>query len=217
MLIGAWLVLPTLCAAATPGPGGATDVTVVLETIVGNIEIAVDTGRAPYSAGAFLALVDDGSLEREGTFYRAVRKNENDRGHPAIDVIEGGLLTPPSSLPGIRHESTRQTGLRHLDGTVSLGRGAALGKPGGNATGADFFICIGDQPALDMGGGRDPFGDHQGFAAFGRVTQGMSVVRKIQELPTGAASGDAYTSGQMLDPPVRILRAYRKRTPTTKP
>ena len=38
-------------------------------------------------------------------------------------------------------------------------------------SGSAFFICIGDQPSLDFGGMRNP--DGQGFAAFGRVVEGM--------------------------------------------
>ena len=61
-----------------------------------------------------------------------------------------------------------------------------------------FFICIGDQPSLDFGGMRNP--DGQGFAAFGRVVDGMDVVLAIHRAP--------YEE-QQLTPPVRILRVYR--------
>jgi peptidyl-prolyl cis-trans isomerase A (cyclophilin A) len=62
-----------------------------------------------------------------------------------------------------------------------------------------FFICIGDQPQLDEGGKRNP--DGQGFAAFGRVVDGMDVVRKIHASPA---------SGQTLTPAVRIVRIRRR-------
>ena len=45
----------------------------------------------------------------------------------------------------------------------------------------EFFICVGDQPSLDFGGNRNP--DNHGFAAFGKVIEGMNVVRKIHEQP----------------------------------
>jgi peptidyl-prolyl cis-trans isomerase A (cyclophilin A) len=45
----------------------------------------------------------------------------------------------------------------------------------------ELFICIGDQPSLDFGGKRNP--DNQGFAAFGKVVEGMEVARAIQTLP----------------------------------
>ena len=60
---------------------------------------------------------------------------------------------------------------------------------------SDFFFCIGDQPSLDFGGMRNP--DGQGFAAFGRVVDGMDVVRTIQHQPH---------DGQSLTPPVMIQK-----------
>ena len=63
---------------------------------------------------------------------------------------------------------------------------------------SEFFICVGDQPELDFGGHRNP--DGQGFAAFGRVVDGMEVVRAIQGLPA---------DGQMLQDVVRIVNVQR--------
>ena len=94
-----------------------------------------------------------------------------------IEVIQGGLYEDDEIVkhPPIRHETTKETGLKHLDGTLSMARM----EPGTAST--EFFICIGDQPELDFGGRRNP--DGQGFAAFGKVVEGMDVVRKIQQLP----------------------------------
>ena len=100
---------------------------------------------------------------------------------------------PPPRLPAIVHETTRQTGLRHKDGTVSMARGAP-----GTAT-AEFFICIGDQPALDFGGGRNP--DGQGFAAFGQVVQGMDVVRALH----AKAGAEQWLKAPIAIGPVRRL------------
>ena len=66
-----------------------------------------------------------------------------------------------------------------------------MARAGPNSATSDFFICIGDQPALDFGGHRNL--DGQGFAAFGRVTEGMAIVRAIQGSPA---------NGQQLDPPI---------------
>jgi peptidyl-prolyl cis-trans isomerase A (cyclophilin A) len=77
-------------------------------------------------------------------------------------------------------EHTSATGLCHRDGTISMARFAP------DSAQADFFICIGDQPELDVGGTRNP--DGQGFAAFGQVTQGMDVVRMIHQQPQHAQS-----------------------------
>jgi peptidyl-prolyl cis-trans isomerase A (cyclophilin A) len=178
---------------AAPAPN------VKLVTSVGTIIIACDTIHAPLSAHAFLACVTSHSYDG-GIFTRVVRP-ENDHGHPVISVVQGAARAG-TKAPPVAHESTRQTGLKHLDGTVSLPRDAV-----GSATGAEIFICVGDQPALDFGARRNP--DGQGFAAFGRVTSGMDIVRRIWAMDAGGPSPDAYTQGQMLRTPVAILTATR--------
>ena len=90
-------------------------------------------------------------------------------------------------------ETTKQTGLHHTNGTISMARGAPA-----SAT-SSFFICINDQPSLDFGGKRNP--DGQGFAAFGKVTKGMDVVKKIQQLYPD--------QGQYFKPPVTIISIDR--------
>ena len=95
-------------------------------------------------------------------------------------------------LPAIPIERTRDTGLKHLDGTLSMAR------DGPDSAQDEIFVCIGPQPELDFGGKRNR--DGQGFAAFGHVTKGMDVVRKIQQSPA---------EGQTLKPAIRIQRAVR--------
>ncbi len=111
-----------------------------------------------------------------------------------IEVIQGGLGFQESEdrLPPISHETTAETGILHTDGTISMARNA----PG--SASSEFFICIGDQPELDFGGRRNP--DGQGFAAFGRVIDGMDVVRAIQGQPADR---------QMLRDVVRIVSVQR--------
>ncbi len=188
-----------LILAATVGSAHA-DVHVILETDLGEIEIAVDTTHAPVSAGSFLEFVDRGLYEG-ASFYRTVRP-DNDNGSPIISVIQGGVQDPSISLPPVAHETTEDTGILHTDGVVSLARS----EPG-TASGAAFFICIGDQPSLDFGGTRNP--DRQGFAAFGRVLSGMDVVHAIHREDASAASDSDYTKGQILTRPIRIRAARR--------
>jgi peptidyl-prolyl cis-trans isomerase A (cyclophilin A) len=178
--------------------GGAGPVRVKLETALGVMEIALDTAHAPISAGDFLKYVDRG-LFAGAAFYRTVRPDD-DINPVRIDVIQGGLLDDKKMLPPIVHEATVKTGLRHRNGTLSIGRDA----PGTGTAGA-FFICIGDQPALDFGGKRNP--DGQGFAAFGQVVHGMDVVRKIWRSPIDAdAQGMAH---EMLKPQIAISGVHR--------
>jgi peptidyl-prolyl cis-trans isomerase A (cyclophilin A) len=195
------VVLAVCGAAVLAAAGSASPVGVTLETSAGEIDVEVDLARAPLSAADFLRYVDRGLYDGAG-FYRVVRA-DNDHGSPKIAVIQGGLLDESRALPPVAHETTRDTGITHRDGTISLARGAP-----GTGSAAAFFICVGDQPALDYGGTRNP--DRQGFAAFGRVVRGMEVVRKIHAMAADGAPDSEYTKGQILAEPVVIRRAYRE-------
>ncbi len=173
---------------------------VTLVTTAGEIDIEVFEKQAPLSSADFLRYAGKG-LYDGATFYRVVRA-DNDHGTPKIEVIQGGVADD-KALPPIEHETTKATGIRHTDGTVSLARGKV-----GTGSAAAFFICIGDQPALDFGGMRNP--DGQGFAAFGRVIRGMDVVRAIQKMPADGAADSEYMKGQILSKPVVIEKAVRK-------
>jgi peptidyl-prolyl cis-trans isomerase A (cyclophilin A) len=174
-----------------------TNPRVALETPEGRIVLEIEAAHAPVTAANFLRYVDRG-LFRGASFYRVVRP-DNDRNPASITVIQGGLGDGPPRLPPIAHETTKTSGLKHLAGTISMARD----KPG-SAT-SEFFIVLEDAPALDFGGARNP--DGQGFAAFGRVVQGLDVARRIN---AGQASGgDAYVKGQILDRPVPITAARR--------
>ncbi len=143
----------------------------------------------------FLRYVDAGHYTG-GVFHRTVKLNPDNQPNNTvkIEVIQAGPSPEQKELfPAIPLERTSKTGLRHVDGAVSMARAEPDSAQG------DFSICIGPQPELDFGGKRNP--DGQGFAAFGRVVGGMDVVRKIHQSPVEA---------QRLTPPVKILRIRRK-------
>lgn len=174
-----------------------------LDTDLGSIVLELDPDKAPGTAANFLRYVDqkryDGSR-----FYRVVRPDNQAANPVKIEVIQGGLQNDTTkAFPPIPQETTRKTGLKHLDGTLSLARG----QP--NSGASEFFICINDQPELDFGGKRNP--DGQGFAAFGRVVSGMDVVRRIQRGETGSPGPtNAYANpSQLLKTPVTIRKAER--------
>jgi peptidyl-prolyl cis-trans isomerase A (cyclophilin A) len=152
----------------------STTVRTRVDTVLGTFVVAVDTAVAPVTTANYLAYVDRKLLDG-GSVYRLVNlANQSPDTRHKIEVVQWGMNLPddkPTPLPTIRHETTRETGLKHLDGTVSMARNG----PGSAA--AEFFICIGDQPELDFGGGRNP--DGHGFAAFGQVVEGMDVVRAL--------------------------------------
>ena len=191
----------TMMSAVVAVAVAQSETVVVLETELGDIGIAVYEDRAPISSASFLAHVDGGYYEG-AAFYRAVT-TENDNGSPLIEVIQGGVIGEETDLPPVAHESTRDTGILHEDGVVSLGR-----TEPGTASGAAFFICIGDQPGLDFGEMRNP--DGLGFAAFGRVVDGMDVVHAIHRREANGPSETPYTEGQMLTEFVNIASAYRQ-------
>jgi peptidyl-prolyl cis-trans isomerase A (cyclophilin A) len=151
---------------------------VVFKTDAGNITVELYPDKAPITANNFLRYVDAKSFDGSA-FYRVVRMDNQPTSPVKIEVIQGGLDSTHRErrLPAIAHETNDKTGIKHLDGTISMGRTA----PG--SASSEFFFCINDQPELDFGGKRNP--DGQGFSAFGRVVKGMAVVRKIQQGETG--------------------------------
>jgi peptidyl-prolyl cis-trans isomerase A (cyclophilin A) len=185
--------------SAQPRDIAGAAVRVALETDLGTILVEVYPQAAPVSAGDFLRYVDEG-LYADAGFYRVVRP-DNDHGTPVISAVQGGVLDLEAPAAGIAHETTDATGLRHVDGTVSIARG-----PPGTGSAAAFFVVLGDQPSLDFGGMRNP--DAQGFAAFGRVIGGMEVIREINAMKADAPTDDDYVRGQILVEPVRF-RARR--------
>jgi peptidyl-prolyl cis-trans isomerase A (cyclophilin A) len=169
----ATLLLAATLQAAAPAPVTPDSlVHVVLETELGEIEVALNATKAPITTTNFLRYVDAGLYEG-GTFYRTVGMDNQPNDSVKIEVIQGGVdrSRRREGFDPIPMEGTGTTGLRHLDGTISMARG------GPDSARGEFFICVGPQPSLDEGGNRNL--DGFGFAAFGQVVRGMDVVRRI--------------------------------------
>jgi peptidyl-prolyl cis-trans isomerase A (cyclophilin A) len=147
---------------------------VEMNTPLGTIELEIYQDKAPITAKHFLKNVD-GNVFKDACFYRVVRQDNQKHKTIKIEVVQGGLFHDSivDQMPAIAHESTKETGILHTDGVISMARL----EPGTAST--EFFICVGDQPELDAGGKRNP--DNAGFAAFGKVTKGMDIVKKIQQ------------------------------------
>jgi peptidyl-prolyl cis-trans isomerase A (cyclophilin A) len=173
-------------------------VPVAIDTSAGRIVVALDRARAPVTTANFLHYVDTRRFDGQ-TFYRAMHMP--DSGGKDGGLIQGGITTDARKLYApIKHEPTSETGLHNVAGAISM----ANGGPG--TARADFFILLSDMPGLDAGG---PGGDANGFAAFGHVTDGMDVVRRIWSSPISETKGEGVMKGQMLDPPIKILHAER--------
>lgn len=189
-------------AAVAEAASPAEDlVPVAIETSLGRIVIALDRGHAPATTANFLKYVDTHRFDGE-TFYRAMHQ-EGGGG-----LIQGGILSDARKLyKPVAHEPTSQTGLKHVAGAVSMANAGP-----GTAT-AGFFILMSDIPGLDAGG---PGGDAHGFAVFGHVVEGMDVAKKIFDAPLSPTKGDGPLKGQMLDPPVKIIKVSRIDAPAAK-
>lgn len=169
---------------------------VVINTSAGNIELELYGDKAPATVANFLQYVKD-KVYDGGSFYRVVRPDNQKPDQPHIEVIQGGIDSDSLKRRGpIELERTSVTGLKHLDGTISMARSTP------NSATSEFFICINPQPPLDFGGKRNP--DGQGFAAFGKVTKGMKVVKKIQKQK--AVLYPALGLNQRLKKSVKILK-----------
>ena len=193
LAIAAATLVSTAAHAQAPNPR------VIVTTSAGTITLELFADKAPVTTANFLKYVDR-KLYDGAVFYRASKppgQVANDYG-----TVQGGLRNDPKKvLPPIAHESTAKTGLKHTDGIISMGRHA----PG--TAQADWFICIGDMSYLDATA-TDP-----GFAAFGKVIDGMPVAQTILGMPTDPNAGVGAMKGEMLVKPLRIASIRRAPPP----
>ena len=172
------IALTALLFAAAPSVRAQSAPRIRILTDSGAIIIVLAPDKAPITVANFLRYVD-GHRYDGASFYRAVTLSNQlpAAQQPQIEVIQGGIDADSSKkFPPITHETNDRSSIRHTDGVISMARGA----PG--SASSEFFFVINDQPALDFGGRRNP--DGQGFAAFGHVTEGMDVIRRIQHMPS---------------------------------
>lgn len=190
-VLAALLQVAPVAPAATPTPPPApATVKVVMTTTAGPITLALEKDRAPVTTANFLRYVDARRLDGI-TFYRSMKLPWN------AGLIQAGQRDMAKRYPGIAHEPTSKTGLTHSDGAISMARLAP-----GTAT-ADFSIVVGDMTGLDAKT------DDPGFAVFGRVVEGMDVVKTIWNSPRSPTKGEGVMKGEMLEPPVKILTVRR--------
>lgn len=205
-LLAAALLAPLTALAQTVPPPPATPAIeestpkpatqkVAIETSLGRIVLELETARAPITARNFLRYVDQKRLDGVG-FYRSVKVADK------FGFVQFGVEgNPKRILPPIAHEPTTKTGVKHVNGAISTARLAP-----GTARG-EFTISVGDQSSLDA----DPSapGDNLGYAAFGKVVEGMDVIWKILDAPTSPTRGEGVMKGQMLEPRIKVLSVRR--------
>lgn len=191
-LLTALAALPALAQT----PATTANPRVALDTSAGRIVVEVFADQAPVTAKNFLRYVDAKRLDGI-SFYRVVKVQDR------FGFVQFGVQNAPAKVyPPIRHEPTSQTGIKHLEGTLSMPRLAP-----GSARG-EFTISVGDQPSFDA----DPTraGDNLGYAAFARVVEGMDVVLKVFDAPTSPTKTlQGSFKGEVPLAPVKILTARR--------
>jgi len=189
--------------APTPAIVPAPDVAlprVKIDTTAGSFTVEVEVKKAPVTAANFLRYVDQKKLDGI-TFYRTCKVADK------FGFVQFGTNGDPKrTLPPIKHEPTTITGLKHLNGTLSTAR-----LEPGTARG-DFTISVGDQPSFDADPTRpdDATKTNLGYAAFGRVVDGMDVVLKIFDAPIDPnATVRGSFKGEVPAAPVKVLSARR--------
>jgi peptidyl-prolyl cis-trans isomerase A (cyclophilin A) len=197
--------LPRLARAQAPAPSlmptipprvGPPLPRVKMTTDKGVIVVELNTDKAPLTAGLFLRLVREKRFIKPA-FYRVVKVGAP--GGPQVGMVQGGeTVASDKALPPIAHEPTSQTGILHRDGVISMPRFAP-----GTARG-EFFFCIGDLTSLDEQPPKEGV-DTFGFAAFGRVVEGMDVVHAIHNMEPSPTAGDPGFRGQILDPALPVV------------
>jgi peptidyl-prolyl cis-trans isomerase A (cyclophilin A) len=184
LALGALFLAQPLAAQTAAAPA-TIEVKVALDTSAGRIVLALDPVRAPATTANFLKYVDGGRLNGE-SFYRAMKFGGG-------GLIQAGVTSSSRKLlPPVKHEPVSETGLKHVAGTVAM---ANLGP--GTAK-SDFFILASDAASFDAT-----------FAAFGKVVEGMDVVKTILASPVSQTKGEGIMRGQMLDPVIKITKAER--------
>lgn len=179
-------------SAATVPASNPDNPRVVINTSAGRMELELALDKAPLSTCNFIFYVTNGDYDG-GQFFRTVVRATNTGNPNPIDVIQAASKhgVEDDTMPPVSLERTRDTGLSHVAGTISMAR------DGPDTATSSFFIVTQDTPSLDFGGARNP--DGQGFAAFGHLVQGLDVARAIQMSPADAE--------EQLTPPITIQSA----------
>jgi len=184
-------LLLILMLLAIPLANAAQNPKVLIKTELGDITVEIFADKAPITAANYLKYVEN-KLYDGSVFHRTVTMDNQPKDEIKIEVIQGGQLARDKEIPAIMLERTSVTGLKHIDGAISMARG------GPDSATSSFFFCVGDQPELDFGGKRNK--DGQGFAAFGKIVAGRDVVGKIHQSPK---------ENQNLKPPIKIISIAR--------
>jgi peptidyl-prolyl cis-trans isomerase B (cyclophilin B) len=160
------------CAEDKSTTEGAGMVNITLETNMGDIKLELDAENAPVTVENFLEYARAGHYDNT-VFHRVI----------SGFMIQGGgfdtSMNQKSANAPIKNEA--DNGLKNLSGTIAMAR---TSDP--HSATAQFFINVSDNAFLDY---KSPTPQGWGYAVFGRVTDGMDVVRSIEKVQTGNKAG----------------------------
>ena len=167
------VLLPTLLLSSLLLPAQASQQPVIMfETSAGNFEVTLYPDKAPVTVKNFLTLVDQ--KHYNGTIFHRVIKN--------FMIQGGGLNASLEKIGGVSPiQNEADNGLKNLKGTIAMAR---TGEP--HSATDQFFINTKDNSNLNHSG-KNMRG--WGYAVFGKVTNGMDVVMKIESSVTTTKSG----------------------------
>jgi cyclophilin family peptidyl-prolyl cis-trans isomerase len=141
---------------------GETMETVVFETSMGKIEVALDRKNAPITVENFIKYVK--SSHFDGTIFHRVMPNF---------MVQGGGFTIAGKEKPTQKPIVLEAGLKNKRGTVAMAR-----TPDADSATCQFFVNLVDNDFLNKAPG------NPGYAVFGKVTSGMDVVDKIAAVKT---------------------------------
>jgi len=159
-------------ASASPTPTGATTVTVQMQTNKGLIVLELDAAKAPITVANFLEYARAGFYN--GTIFHRVIPNF---------MIQGGGFVPGMNQKetGSQIKNEADNGLKNDLGTIAMAR-----TPNPDSATAQFFINTKDNGFLNYSA---PTAQGWGYCVFGKVVEGMDVVRAIEKVATGNRGG----------------------------
>jgi cyclophilin family peptidyl-prolyl cis-trans isomerase len=168
-------------AATSSRPAGALapdpdTILVSMLTTRGEILLALDHAHAPITVDNFLLHASRGDYD--GTiFHRVIPKFVIQGGGFTPDLQERAKLAAAAGRPDTPIHNEWLNGLKNTRGTIAMARDA---DP--DTATREFYINVADNPRLDTA--REKTGN-AGYAVFGRVIKGMTIVDQIKDAVTG--------------------------------
>jgi cyclophilin family peptidyl-prolyl cis-trans isomerase len=173
------LLILLLLSGYVTGNAWAEEIKVEMETSLGKLTLALDRDKAPKTVDNFVQYARDGFYD--GTIFHRVIKNF---------MIQGGGYTPEMDKKATRTpvQNEANNGLKNKRGSIAMARTSAP-----HSATAQFFINHKDNDFLDY-----PGQDGWGYAVFGKVTDGMSVLDAIADQPIRSSMGMRHVPKQSI-------------------